>query len=73
MSDTIFIDGSFNGHYLTGNHPNGSRNKRTMCQSHNKQILPYLEWHAKAELNEAKGIRQTQCQICLYWFYPDEI
>lgn len=71
MEDKIYIDGSFNGHYLsTGGH--GSKNKRTICDTHKKSQLGYREWHTYAQLNEAKGVHQKQCQKCLRWFYPDE-
>lgn len=69
-SEIIYIDGSFNGHYLSKG-GNGSRNKRTQCVTH-KKVTGYREWHSYAQLNEANGIHQKQCEKCLLWLYPDE-
>jgi hypothetical protein len=70
--DTIFIDGSFNDFYLTRLSPNGDKNKKEICQGHNKKIMSYTKRQEYAEKNEQNGVHQRQCDKCLRWFYPDE-
>lgn len=39
---------------------------------HPLQKHGYIEWHAWAREQEAKGKKQKQCEICGLWFYPEE-
>ena len=43
------------------------------CKKHKPQHLGYLAWCDWAEKMERQGKEQTQCKICLRWFWKDEM
>ena len=43
------------------------------CKKHKPQQLGYLAWCDWAEKMERQGKEQTQCKICLRWFWKDEM
>jgi len=47
-------------------------NRKTLCPSHKPVLLNYLEYLDWADEQEAKGIKQKQCEVCKHWFYPEE-
>lgn len=42
----------------------------TPCQHH--ESLGYIAWHAKAERLHKAGVKQTLCETCGLWKFPDE-
>lgn len=37
-----------------------------------KEPLGYIAWHAKAERQHKAGVKQTLCETCGRWVFPDE-
>lgn len=42
------------------------------CDFHPEKKLGYMAWHAYAEEQTRKGVKQKQCPTCRHWFFPDE-
>jgi hypothetical protein len=42
-----------------------------LCAEINSK-LGYLAWHAKAQRDMRRGVRQAMCARCGRWKYPDE-
>lgn len=42
------------------------------CQ-HKRVKLGYVDWHAWAEKNQRRGLKQKQCAKCKLWLYPEEL
>ncbi len=53
--------------------PSGAEKCGQETCNHNIKKLPYLAWIAWAEDLDKKGIRQTQCPVCKFWLFPEEI
>jgi hypothetical protein len=44
-----------------------------MCPHHKPMNLPYNEWHKESHIRINKGMKQTKCIKCGYWFWEDEL
>jgi hypothetical protein len=53
--------------------PSGAEKCGQETCNHNIKKLPYLAWIAWAEDLDKKGIRQTQCPVCKFWLFQEEI
>ena len=40
--------------------------------NHKKEKLGYIQWHAWADENMKRGIKQIQCSKCKLWLFPEE-
>jgi hypothetical protein len=76
--DSIFIDGGFDPKWYenkvsgTGM-PIISHARKNKCITHKPIDLPYNKWHDWADEMSKKGIKQSQCDICKHWFFPEEL
>lgn len=48
--------------------------KYGMCEKHKKVFLElgYIAWSAWADEQEKNRIKQRLCELCGYYFYPEE-